>query len=182
MAESSILDIYKLLDDDNIILSYKGAINTDVIMSLISILENKIKSFDIRTDLKRRVMRVLIECFQNLNHHVDAAALDTEQTSESNALIIVQQIGDQFIIKTGNVINESDLVQLQRRIAMVNALNTDELRDLYRKKLENESFSKKVTAGLGFIDIARKSKQKLSFEVMEMVSRKCFFCLNVTVG
>lgn len=181
MAESSILDIYKLLDDDNIILSYKGAINTDVIMSLMSILENKIKSFDIRTDLKRRVMRVLIECFQNLHNHVDAA-LDAEQMSESNALIIVQQIGDQFIIKTGNVINESDLVQLQRRIAMVNALNTDELRDLYRRKLENESFSKKVTAGLGFIDIARKSKQKLSFEVMEMVSRKCFFCLNVTVG
>ena len=146
MAESSILDIYKLLDDDNIILSYRGAINTDVVMSLISILENKIKSFDIRTDLKRRVMRVLIECFQNLHHHVEAAALDAEQMSESNALIIVQQIGDQFIIKTGNVINESDLVQLQRRIAMVNALNTDELRDLYRRKLENETFSKKVTA------------------------------------
>ena len=180
MANSSTLDIYKFLDDDDIILSYKGAINPDVITSLITILENKINSSEIRTDVKRRVIRVLVECFQNLYHHLDLA-LDADPSGESNALIVVKQIGNQFVVRTGNVIKEKDVVNLRRRIAMVNALDNDELRDLYRKKLENEPFSDKGTAGLGFIDIARKSKQKLSYEVIEMEGDKRFFCLNVTI-
>ena len=180
MASNSTLDIYKFLDDDNIILSYKGAITPDVITSLITILENKINSSDIRVDVKRRVIRVLVECFQNLYHHLDIA-LDADPQGESNALIIVKQMGEKFLVRTGNVIKEKDVINLRRRIAMVNALNNDELRDLYRKKLENEPFSDKGTAGLGFIDIARKSRQKLDYEVIEMEDEKRFFCLNVGI-
>lgn len=180
MASNSTLDIYKFLDDDNIILSYKGAITPDVITSLITILENKINSSEIRVDVKRRVVRVLVECFQNLYHHLDVA-LEADPKGENNALIIVKQMGDRFVVRTGNVIQEKDVINLRRRIAMVNALNNDELRDLYRKKLENEPFSEKGTAGLGFIDIARKSKQKLDFEVIEMEGEKRFFCLNVAI-
>lgn len=180
MASNSTLDIYKFLDDDNIILSYKGAVTPDVITSLITILENKINSSDIRMDVKRRVVRVLVECFQNLYHHLDIA-LDADPQGENNALIIVKQMGERFLIRTGNVIKEKDVINLRRRIAMVNALNNDELRDLYRKKLENDPFSEKGTAGLGFIDIARKSKQKLDYEVIEMEGEKRFFCLNVGI-
>lgn len=179
MASNSTLDIYKFLDDDNIILSYKGAINPDVITSLITILENKINSSTVGNDVKRRVIRVLVECFQNLYHHLDVALEDPE--SDNNALIVVKQMGDTFVVRTGNVIKESVVLNLRRRIAMVNALDNDELRDLYRKKLENDPFSEKGTAGLGFIDIARKSKQKLTYEVIKMDESKSFFCLNVTI-
>jgi len=64
---------------------------------------------------------------------------------------------------------------------MVNALDSDELRGLYRMKLEKDPRTLKGTAGLGFIDIARKSKSKLDYEFIEMDDNTSFFCLKVVI-
>ena len=67
------------------------------------------------------------------------------------------------------------------RISKINELSETELRDLYRDTLNNEQRTAKGTAGLGFIDIARKSQNKLEFEFIEVDEKTGFFCLNVTI-
>ena len=64
---------------------------------------------------------------------------------------------------------------------MVNSLDSDELRGLYQMKLANDPRTDKGTAGLGLIDIARKSKSKLNYEFIEIDEFSSFFCLKVII-
>ena len=167
------------MEEDDIILSYRGILTLNVLNALLEILEAKIKQLDVGVNKERRTVRILVECFQNLYHHLDAATI-TKEDGE-NVLIVVKKFKNGFIIRTGNLILVEDVPNLRRRLAMVNALDTDELRELYRIKLKNDGRTVNGTAGLGLIDIARKSKNKLDYEISEVDSNYSFFCLNVEV-
>jgi len=55
------------------------------------------------------------------------------------------------------------------------------LKELYKEIIKNTTISEKGGAGLGFVDMARKSGGKLEFEFPEMNTEYCFFCLKVNV-
>ena len=84
-------------------------------------------------------------------------------------------------MRTGNYIPNDGIEVLKNRLAYVNTLDEEELRELYQQRLLKNDFSKKGTAGLGLIDIARKSKNKLEFEFIEIDEKTSFFCLDVVI-
>jgi hypothetical protein len=60
-------------------------------------------------------------------------------------------------------------------------MDKEGLREYYQTSLESSMISTKGTAGLGMIDIARKSGNKLDFEFLTINEETSFFCLNVTI-
>jgi hypothetical protein len=182
MNLSTVYDIYRRMEDEQIILSFKGTFTSDLLTSIISIMEVKMIRLEISPQKKRRVINVMIECFQNLYHHIENAEVKEENIgNQKSALIIVRYVEGKFIVRTGNYVQKSHIESLKNRIDSINELNVDELRDLYRKKLLHESRTSKGTGGLGFIDIARKSEQKLEYEFINISERTSFFCLNVVI-
>ena len=86
-----------------------------------------------------------------------------------------------FRITTGNFVRNDQIEELRAKLEIVNELNEDGLRELYRTKLQNECRTMKGTAGLGLIDIARKSKNKLDYEIINVTESISFFCLSVVI-
>ena len=60
-------------------------------------------------------------------------------------------------------------------------MDKEELREYYQLSLNNSMVSNKGTAGLGMIDIARKSGNKLEYEFLEIDKDFSFFSLNVKI-
>jgi hypothetical protein len=60
-------------------------------------------------------------------------------------------------------------------------LDKDGLKDLYKEIIKNTTISDKGGAGLGFVDMARKSGEKLEFSFPEMNADYSFFCIKVSV-
>ncbi len=182
MAITDVYDFYRKMEDEKIILSFKGEFTAELLTSILHILESKMNALNITTKKKKRVFNVLVECFQNLYHHIETQENDQiEVALQKSALVMVKHADDKFVVRTGNHVGNDGIPELKRKLAMVNALNTDELRDLYQTKLKNDSLSEKGTAGLGLIDIARKSKNKLEYEFLEIDDDSSFFCLNVVI-
>lgn len=182
MALTEVYDFFKRMEDEKIILSFKGELSPELLTSILHVLENKIQEINFTQLKRKRIFNVLVECFQNLYHHIDYVKLgDNPDDVEKSALIIVKYIGEKFIIRTGNYIYNNEITDLERKLKKVNELNTEELKSLYQSKLRNDERSDKGTAGLGFIDIARKSKGKLDYEFLEIDSKSSFFCLNVII-
>ncbi|MCH2230932.1 MAG: SiaB family protein kinase [Crocinitomicaceae bacterium] len=182
MAITDVYDFYRRMEDENIILSFKGEFTSDLLTSVLHIIESKMLALNIAPKKKKRVFNVMVECFQNLYHHIEA--IDQNHTLEKEqkaALIMIKHIEDKFIIRTGNFIKKDGMAELKRKLAMVNALTTDELRELYQQKLRKDDRTEKGTAGLGLIDIARKSKNKLEYEFLDVTKDLSFFCLNVII-
>jgi hypothetical protein len=82
----------------------------------------------------------------------------------------------------GNYIKNEAVRELRERIDKINELDYEELKKLYRFKLENGSFHAGGGAGLGIIDIARKSGTKISYNFEVINTSYSFFSLNIAVN
>lgn len=182
MALADVYNFYRRMEDEQVILSFKGEFSAELLTSILHIMESKMIELSIPMQMKKRVFNVLVECFQNLYHHIDKSALEKVMDSSKNsALVMVKYVDQKIIVLTGNYIPRESTEDLQRKLILVNELDEKELRELYQQRLLNNSVSQKGTAGLGIIDIARKSKNELGYEFIEVDHDFSFFCLSIVI-
>lgn len=182
MPITDVYDFYKKMDDEEIILSFKGVFTAELLTSILNILETKMIRLEIPVKKKKRVYNILVECFQNLYHHIELIThSDIDEMVQKTALVMVKQSDEVFMVRTGNFIDKRLIPELESRLEHVNSLDEEGLREMYRLKLGDDERSLKGTAGLGFIDIARKSKNKLEYAFVDVNDKMSFFCLNVLI-
>lgn len=183
MSLANVYSLYRTMEDENVILSFKGIVTAELLTSVLHIMETKMDSMQETPRIRKKVFNVLVECLQNLYHHVEESAEPTskETLERKSALVLIVKEQDHFIVKTGNYIDVDKALELKDRLDMINSLDKDGLKEYYQKSLNNSMVSEKGTAGLGMIDIARKSGNKLGFEFLKITNDTSFFCLNVKI-
>jgi len=172
------------MEHNNIMLSFKGTVTSELMTSVLSIMESKMESMEEAPKKKRKVFNVLVECLQNLYHHID----ETEEEEDVDALIgrksaifMIAKSEEAYSIMTGNYVVNENIDDLKQRLDKINNMSKDELKAFYKEVLSNSSFSDKGTAGLGMIDIARKSGQKLGYDFEPIDDNNSFFSLTVNI-
>jgi hypothetical protein len=176
-----IFDFYDKMERNNILLSFKGDITSELLTSILQIMESKMENMHEEPKLKKKVYNVLVECLQNLYHHMDDVTETGGEHARSAIFMIGKQDGDYNII-TGNYILNENVGGLKKRLDEVNALTKEELKDYYKQVLNNGEMSMKGGGGLGMIDIARKTGQKLHYNFMPIDNKYSFFSLNIKVS
>lgn len=164
-------------------LSFKGDITSELLTSILQIMESKLDNMQEEPKVKRKVYNVLVECLQNLYHHMDEVD-NSDVTSDSgrSAIFMIGRVDNQYNIITGNYIKADNVTILKTRIDKINSLNKDELKEYYKEVLNNGEMSQKGGGGLGFIDIARKSGEKLSYNFLNVDQKYSFFSLNIKIA
>ena len=99
---------------------------------------------------------------------------------ESNTLHIHQLLSI-YLLKQIQI-NLVQIIKLQERIDYINSLTRDELKQYYKEILNNGEISGKGGGGLGFIDIAKKSGEKLVYTIRELDNNYSFFTLTVRIS
>ena len=67
-------NIYDKMEKNNILLSFKGDVTSELLTSILQIMENKMDNMQEEPKMKKKVYNVLVECLQNLYHHMDDVA------------------------------------------------------------------------------------------------------------
>lgn len=182
MALTDVYKFYRRMEDEQVILSFKGEFSAELLTSILHIMESKMIELSIPMQMKKRVFNVLVECFQNLYHHIDIASVDKPMdASKNSALVMVKYVDEKIMVLTGNYIPTASTDDLKRKLILVNELDEKELRELYQQRLLNNNVSQKGTAGLGIIDIARKSKNELGYEFVKVDDEYSFFSLRIVI-
>jgi len=182
----NIYEIYQKMENDQIILSFKGDITQDLLTSVFEIMELKLEKENEDFKIKKKFNHVLIECLQNVYHHMEDLEeikdqLNTDVTP--NAIFIIRKLDHRsYEIITGNHIMQSKVANLKSRIEKINSLNTEELKSYYLEMLSSNEFSEKGGAGLGIIDMARKSGHKLGYSFDPVNDQLSFFSLIVKIS
>jgi hypothetical protein len=68
-----------------------------------------------------------------------------------------------YHIFTINKINEKQKLFLEKKLSDVNSLSEEEIKDNYLSRRKKQAEGDSKGAGLGFIDIVRRSQQPISF-------------------
>ena len=177
-----IENYFKDLGKNNVILYYKGNVDSDVINHVLDTVEDKMVQVNEQSKLRKKVYNVLVETLQNLYHHVDRVPDDFEdQTSEKFGMLAVQKVDSGYKIITGNFVNTDNVEKLEEKIKRINRSSHEEIKELYKFILNHQRISAKGGGGLGLVDIARKTGNKLEYTFKEYNDKYSFFCLNILV-
>ena len=179
-----IYDFYDKMDRNKIMLSFKGDITSELLTSILQIMESKLENLQEEPKVKKKVYNVLVECLQNLYHHMDEVSYKTEsnEIASRSAIFMIGKIENEYSIITGNYILSANVEALKSKLDRINLMSKDELKEYYKEILNNDTFSEKGGGGLGMIDIARKSGQKLNYNFTVADDKYSFFSLNIKIS
>lgn len=162
-------------------LSFKGDMSTDLLTSILQVIENKLDRFGESPRVKKRIFNILVECLQNLYHHIDQPPVHSKADTPSVIVMVAKNVTGYSII-TGNFMLRDNADMLKERLEEINGMTQEEVKDLYKSVLADGKMSDKGGGGLGMIDIARKSGEKLEYGFIPFGDGSSFFSLNVKVN
>ncbi len=153
---------YSKLLAREIILAYEGNVTHQVMKSVTSVVEERLDDEEEGESVQRKVYHIMVECLQNINRHAEAFNNDNTDYPGRGALMVAKQ-KDDYTVTTVNLIKKSLVKDLDIFLDKINPLSEDKLNDLYKTHLSEGKISSKGGAGLGFIDIRRKTGNKLEY-------------------
>jgi hypothetical protein len=178
----NLQEYYSNLNKGNVILAYKGSITSEIINDILEGVEKKLEEVDEDSKLRKKIYNILVESLQNLFHHIEMSheGINEELEPKFGILAVVKE-NELYKIITGNFINVRRIKFLKEKINKINSLSKDELKDMYKFILNHQKLSAKGGGGLGLVDIARKSGNKLEFEFYNYNDDYYFFNLTISV-
>ncbi len=151
---------FNRLENDQFSLIYMGGFDDEITASLLCINETSTKAPNIFT---KKLSFIIVECFQNILRHADKPDI-INRTNNKPKMILVRSRGHEFYIGSTNLIANTKTEGLTSKLRSINTLSQKELKAAYIDALENNEFSDKGGAGLGLIEMARKSGFPLEFD------------------
>lgn len=123
----------------------------------------------------------MVECLQNVSKYSDSA-VEQNYLYAGMGIFIVTRSQKEYNITTGNALENSKLEDMKKMLEYINSLDKEALNDLYKKQIKEGQLHEKGGAGLGFIDIKRKTGNNLSYEFMPIDDDTSFFILTSSVS
>jgi hypothetical protein len=175
-----VYDLHRSMETHEIKLVYEGRITQQITKAFIALAKAQMEENAERPDVQRKVSHVMVECLQNINRHADEHERGGSR-SEGRGIFMVSRTEGYWIVTTGNAIFNERVEELKEMIEQINALGLDELKNLYVKQMREGRLSSKGGAGLGFIDIRRKTGKKLEYQFLPISEKVSFFLLTTYI-
>ncbi len=173
----SILALYDELINNGVSLVYIGHFNHQIIKIFSAIFEEDMEKHDENRVTKKRVYHAMIETLQNMKMHSEEIA----NSSSSKGLFMIGQKNHSYYIISVNHIENKNIEKLENAIKQVNSATKSELKTMYKAQLKLGKISPKGGAGLGLIDIARKSDDVLHYLFLPVNEHNSQFVLRVEI-
>src|SRR5699024_8956807 len=122
----------------------------------------------------------LVEILQNIYHHFESGWEDKEGEQSIIFLLYKEDFGYRII--SGNHIFAHETSKLKERIDSINSMSDEELKSIYRNKLSKGGIPQKGGAGLGILDIVRRSGEKINYNFQEIDSQYSFFSIEIKIS
>ena len=173
----SVFSFYKLMKTNDVSLVYEGEITHAITKAFTSLTESAMAKTSESNSTQRKVFHVMVECLQNISKH--AEEVDAGKVyKEKRGVFLIHKDEDKYGVTTGNVISNDKIADLRDSLNHINSLDKEGLKKLHKEQIRGGTLSDKQGAGLGFIDIARKTGNPLQFHFLDIDEQSSFFILT----
>lgn len=159
-------------------LVYLGEFNHEITKMFTAMAEDSMQRSNTQKTTQKKVYHVMVETLQNMNRHSDEISDD----KVGNGLFIIGKDVENYYIITANKIAREKMPELKEMIDGLNTASKEELRSMYMQQIKHGKLSSKGGAGLGLIDIARKTGEKYHYQFLPLEDKHFyFFVLKVRI-
>jgi len=178
-----VLDLFALrasYNAQNIMLCFNGPFSRSLIEELGAALRNYLQRQETNPSSAMDVFAVYIEMAQNIRHYSNTRHYDERDAAAT--VVIAREESGRHMVSAGNVVEAADGARLLARIQQLAAMDKPALKAAYKEVLRLPRAEGQTSgAGLGLIDMARKSTAPMVASLREMDSGRAFFSLSVTI-
>jgi hypothetical protein len=177
MSKDNILKDYFYTKNDNVLLEFDGALSQDLLIRIGDVIIKKVAA----GKLIKTIFAVFVELAQNIMHY----SAEKEKINDKElgvGTILFSEDDNNFTIFSGNKIENSKASKLIKHLDIINSMDEAALKKFYKERLHSSSEQDSKGAGLGLIDIARKSKSKINYDVLPVDDIYSFLKIDITIG
>ena len=176
------MDLFKLREEftnAGIMICFNGPFSHSIIEELGVAVRNHLSAEKTAMAAVMDVFAIYVELAQNVKNYVGLRKLSLED-AQASIITIAKQNG-KYIITSGNNMFKEDVARFKQSIDTINALDAPGLRKLFKEQLRKETPEGALGAGLGLMEIARHSSDKMSYAVVDIDDTMAFFSLKAYV-
>ena len=154
---------------------YRGVVTNENSVPLLMLLEKEMENSEFGFVGRKRLFMFVLESLQNVSRH------SNQSQHADMSLVVYSRADNGFTVTTGNVLPSANINDLKVKLDEINNLQTNEIRNMYRQMLSTSKFSNKGGAGLGLIEMAKKTGNKLDYDFVPLDNEFSYFILSKTV-
>ena len=180
MENIDLFAMRERFNQQRIMLCFNGPITRSLIEEIGNALRNYLSADHAHPSAAMDVFAVYIEMTQNISHYTRSKGWNEQ---EGGATVLVSRDEDgHYIVSAGNLIEIADGEKLLAAVDSLAGLDKAQLKAAYKEQLRRPRDAAKPSgAGLGLIDIARKSSQPLRASLQPVPDGRGFFSLRAVI-
>ena len=182
-----MLEYYSAANEYNCDIIYCGPIWSDGIEGIGNTLRMQMGHDELPLSLSQSVFSVFVEQMNNMLHYSSEKQYfttfgDTHPGISKGAFILGSK-NKRYFAQSGNVMKNEHVAYIKSRIDYLNTLDKDGLRKFYKEQIKGDNpHNESKGAGLGLIEIARRSNSPIEYRFEPYKDGQTFFTMFVTIG
>lgn len=168
---------------EKMLISHQGSFEYETINHLLIEASSHMDNIGVERKIKKRTFCVMAEFLENIQKHTDyLKSQNMEGKNLTKSRFTFQQQNGDLVLTTGNLIYNKNIKRFKNRLERLNKLDINGLKRLYRYSISNTNISEKGGAGLGFIDIALKARNKIQYSFKPLNAKVSYCVLQVKIS
>lgn len=170
-------DFREHIVQNGIIYSYCGPISHELTELIVQTLRTQTKLNRTSPSMSLKLFSVFVEMIENISHYSLPAETDKINCSLGEGIVVVGKENDNYFLCCGNFVVTTEVEKLQGRLEHLQNMTRSELKSHYQEQRRKEPDAASKGAGLGFIEIARKTST-FEFKIKKIDNKRSFFSMQ----
>ncbi len=179
--KSFVFDLFEDMQRNNLNYIYRGLFTQSITDNILLLTETCMHNVGEDSKIRKRIFTILVEGLQNVTRHQEIDGQESATDPNQAGIFIIQNQNGKYYITTGNPILKANIPTLIKQLEKINGLDPESLKLFYKEVLNNDKISNKGGAGLGLIEMARKSGNKLDFDFSDINDNYSYFYMGTKV-
>jgi hypothetical protein len=182
MDTSTVHALYDALAGDRLSFLYSGLFHDEHTARLIALGEEYLEQEEgADKSVRSKLAFVMVEAYQNIIRH--RAPLSTELAQgKGRSMFLLRSGVAQHQISALNPVSGTDAEKLSEALERMDGLDLEQMKQVFLRSLKSEERSERGGAGLGLIEMARRSGHPLRHGFVDLDPEHQLFALQVLVG
>jgi len=174
MGNYQLFDHYRMMERQDIALAFNGSISDKLLIGMAEIIKIRLSDKEEEQKIIQKVFSIFVELAQNIcRYSADKA---------SRGIIVIEDHRDHYVVKAGNLIENSKIQRLTDKIDHINRLDRRDLRKFYNRQLKNFRKEGQIGGNVGLISIAREAENPISVMTDSAGKNKTFIEIAIMIN
>ncbi len=188
MDTRSLFNLFKInqdFDRRGVFLNLCGPLSQNLMVEMGGLMKTKMALEGSDAATIKKAFSVLVELNQNIIHY--SAEKKTDKSNKHAGcfngcgIISIGKQDSNYFLLSGNQVENNKVEKLRSRLVKLQSMTKEQLKEEYRSQRKKEPEKESKGAGLGLIEIARKSVSPLEFRFNQLDAHVTFFSLKTII-